>query len=50
MPHRCGDSSFVADTCSSLPPQNDTEGWNLVVAVVAVAAIAVLVVPSFSRA
>lgn len=35
---------------SSLPQQSVAEGWNLVVAAVAVAAIVVLVVPSFTRA
>lgn len=38
------------DSISSLSLQSDTEGWNLVVAAVAVAAIAVLVVPGFTRA
>lgn len=51
--HHCAtlwNVQFARPDCLSVSQQSGAEGWNLAVAAVAVAAIVVLVVPSFTRA
>lgn len=48
--HQCGTVRCCPLTSPSVSQQSGAEGWNLAVAAVAVAAIVVLVVPSFTRA